>query len=339
MDTTELVDLPDAASRLVADDGVTPAGPVAVRLDGADWSRADAVAAALRRLRTPVLIGFSDAPLPPEAAPLLEQLTCTLAPDGPGLTWTPGTWDDAEAMATTAAAAPYAATALAGLLDLTARSSVRDGLLAESLAYSLLLSGPDFLAWRASTPAGEVPEGDEPVLLDRVGDVLSVALNRPRRRNAFGRALRDGVVDAMELAELDTTIREVVLTGNGPSFSSGGDLDEFGTAAHPPAAHLLRLQQSAGYAVHRIADRVRVVVHGACVGAGIEVPCFAGRVEAQEGAWFRLPELGMGLIPGAGGTVSVTRRVGRWRTAHLALVNRPVDLSTALRWGLVDATV
>ncbi len=50
-----------------------------------------------------------------------------------------------------------------------------------------------------------------------------------------------------------------------------------------------------------------------------------------------LPELGLGLIPGAGGTVSVTRRIGRWRTAYLVLSGRTIDADTALDWGLIDA--
>ncbi|CNJ87542.1 enoyl-CoA hydratase%2C EchA8_4 [Mycobacterium tuberculosis] len=52
---------------------------------------------------------------------------------------------------------------------------------------------------------------------------------------------------------------------------------------------------------------------------------------------FGLPELSLGLIPGAGGTVSVTRRIGRWRTAYLVLSGRLIDAATALDWGLVDA--
>jgi enoyl-CoA hydratase/carnithine racemase len=52
---------------------------------------------------------------------------------------------------------------------------------------------------------------------------------------------------------------------------------------------------------------------------------------------FGLPELSLGLIPGAGGTVSVTRRIGRWRTAYLVLSGRTIDADTALAWGLVDA--
>jgi enoyl-CoA hydratase/carnithine racemase len=67
------------------------------------------------------------------------------------------------------------------------------------------------------------------------------------------------------------------------------------------------------------------------------VPAFADRVVAREGTTFCLPEVRLGLVPGAGGTVSITRRVGRQRTAWLALTSARLDLDTALGWGLVDA--
>jgi enoyl-CoA hydratase/carnithine racemase len=79
-----------------------------------------------------------------------------------------------------------------------------------------------------------------------------------------------------------------------------------------------------------------VALHGACIGAGIEVAAFAGDVTATEGAFFQLPEVGFGLVPGAGGTVSLPRRIGRQRTAWLALSGARIDTSTARAWGLVD---
>jgi len=65
--------------------------------------------------------------------------------------------------------------------------------------------------------------------------------------------------------------------------------------------------------------RLRAEVHGACIGAGIELAAFAHHVIATPDAFFQLPEVGMGLIPGAGGTASLPRRIGRQRTAYLAL--------------------
>ena len=77
-------------------------------------------------------------------------------------------------------------------------------------------------------------------------------------------------------------------------------------------------------------------LHGPCAGAGIELAAFAGTVAADAGTTCWLPEVGMGLIPGAGGTVSIPRRIGRWRTLYLALTGHRIDVATALAWGLID---
>lgn len=112
--------------------------------------------------------------------------------------------------------------------------------------------------------------------------------------------------------------------------------DEFGTTPDLVTAHFTRTRAGAGGLLHELAGRLEARVHGACIGAGIELPAFAGHVVAVPGATFRLPEVGMGLIPGAGGTVSIPRRIGRWRTLHLALSDSTVDVDTAASWGLVD---
>jgi enoyl-CoA hydratase/carnithine racemase len=88
---------------------------------------------------------------------------------------------------------------------------------------------------------------------------------------------------------------------------------------------------------HMVAARTTAQLHGACIGAGIELPAFADRVVAAPGSRFGLPELRLGLVPGAGGTVSLPRRIGRWRTAYLALADHFLDVDEALRWGLIDA--
>jgi hypothetical protein len=301
-------------------------------LDGGDWAALEARA---RSAPAGPVVGTASAALPDESAPLLDALTLTLAPDGPGRGWVhaPGSLAAIEA---TVAAAPLASATLVDLLGVTARLDVPRGLVAESLAYSLLLGGPEFAAWRAGTPRRDVPTADEPVMVAREGDVLHVTLHRPERHNAFGHAVRDGLLEALAIAELDASVTEVRLSGAGPSYCSGGDLDEFGTAPGIVEAHRIRLERSAGHAVHRLRDRVRPVLHGACIGAGIEVPAFAEHVVARAGAFFCLPEVALGLVPGAGGTVSITHRIGPQRTAWLALTGARLDLDTALAWGLVD---
>lgn len=336
MELLAVGDLADGAARL---DGIVDRPLVAVDLTRTDWA-SPAVAAAIDALgeRSVVTLGWSSRPLPPAAEPLLAALTLTIAPAGPGRFWVHRP-EVAEDVARVVAASPLAATTLAWLLPATARADVADGLQLESLAYSSLLAGPEFTAWRTGTPRRPVPADDEPVLLARDGDVLTVTLNRPARRNAFDRGSRDGLLAALDVARWDPTVRTVVWRGAGPSFCAGGDLDEFGTAANPAAAHLLRLSRSAGWAVHGLRDRVRPLLHGACIGAGIEIPAFAGHISARSDAWFQLPEVTMGLIPGAGGTVSVTRRIGRWRTAFLVLTRARLDAATAREWGLVDEIV
>lgn len=231
---------------------------------------------------------------------------------------------------------PIAATTLVLLLRSIERLDVDAGLVAESTAYSMLQGGEEFARWRGTVPPEvEMPDGAT-VLVERDGSALTITLNRPHRHNAVSRALRDELCSALEIATLDDSISAVRLLGAGPSFCSGGDLAEFGARADPAAAHLTRLAQSPARLLHRIRDRTTVQIHGATLGGGIEMAAFAGRLIAHPDTRIGLPEVDLGLIPGAGGTVSISRRAGRQRTAALALAIDSIDADTALAWGLVD---
>jgi enoyl-CoA hydratase/carnithine racemase len=243
----------------------------------------------------------------------------------------------ASGLQAVAEANPQASLVLAQVLRTTGDLTVPAALDAESLAYSTLLGGAEFRRWlERRGPRPLASDAAEPVLVVRSGNVLQLTLNHPERRNAYSRQVRDALVNALRVAELDESVSLVVLDGAGVSFCAGGDLDEFGTAPDLATAHFVRTRAGAAGPLHRIAARTEVRVHGSCVGAGIELPAFAGRVIAAPTATFRLPEVGMGLIPGAGGTVSIPRRIGRWRTLLAALSGEPLDAVTALDWGLVD---
>jgi hypothetical protein len=303
---------------------------------------AAAVAAAAGSDRVLVGVAVGGAP-GPELLPLVRALDLTLVPagGGPAGRETVAVADPAgEAALLRSIADEHAAASvvLAGLLRWSGSLPVPAALDAESLAYSTLLGGEDFRRWlagRGPRPLPPPPSAD-PVLVRRNGNRLAIRLNRPERRNAYGRDLRDALTAALAVAEADPSIDAVLLDGAGPGFSSGGDLDEFGTTPDPVTAHLVRTRGGAGRQLARLADRTVARIHGPCVGAGIELPAFAGRVVAAPGSTLRLPEIAMGLIPGAGGTVSIPRRIGRWRTLHLALSGAALDTDTALAWGLVD---
>jgi enoyl-CoA hydratase/carnithine racemase len=214
------------------------------------------------------------------------------------------------------------------------------GVVTESLAYSTLQAGPEFARWLAERGPATMPHIADPVRAHRDGNTLRIAFNRPQRHNAFSTDARAALLEALTVAQLDPSVDEVVLTGNGPSFCSGGDLAEFGTFSDPASAHLARTRYSPALMLDALATRLgqacRAEVHGRVVGSGLEMAAFCGRVVARPDAVFGLPELSLGLIPGAGGTVSVTRRIGRWRTAYLVLSGVTLCADMALAWGLVD---
>ena len=232
---------------------------------------------------------------------------------------------------------PIASMTLVGLLRHNGRVSTEDALLAESLAYSTLQHGAEFQSWLASRPSRRMPPDPEPpVIVNRVHDELHITLNRPQRRNAYSSGLRDALCEALYLVADDPGIEKAILRGAGVCFSAGGDLDEFGEGSDAGRAHASRLTRSAGAMLHALRDRVQARLHGACIGAGIELPAFVNRVIARKDAFFRLPEVSMGLVPGAGGTASILPRIGRRRLAYMALTGERVDAATALAWGLVD---
>ena len=279
--------------------------------------------------------GIDDTDLP-QTVEVCEPFDIVLAKDdAPAPLAVPA--DEIDLIAAAASASPAAAVALVQLLRLSEGRSTADGLVAESLAYSTLQSGPQFQAWLASQPARLVPDNLEPaVLADRADSTLRLTLNRPERHNAFSAEMRDALVEQLRAAWSDPSLDGIVLDGAGPTFCSGGDLAEFGTTPDPGTAHRVRSVRSAAFWLDRLAAKTRAIVHGTCVGAGVELPAYAHDVIAHPDTTFRLPEVAMGLVPGAGGTVSIARRIGRQRLCYMALTNTEIDATTARSWGLID---
>ena len=344
MDIVDAATLADAVSSPAALEALTPGpggGALVVDLRHVPMSATDQVRRALVALAAYPVVVVGVAPGAagdPATGPAANPAAGSAGGVAGEADVVVGGADEAGEVVAAVEAHPLAATALVVHLRASEPLGVEEALVAESAVYSMLQAGPEHGRWldgRATAPA-RTPDDGERVRAERDGRRLTVTLARPAARNAVDAAMQQALVDAL-LVAADDGVEEVVLRGDGPVFSAGGDLREFGSLADPASAHLLRLARSPARALHRVAGRTTVHVHGACHGAGVELPAFAHRVVAHPGATFTLPEVAMGLVPGAGGTVSIPRRVGRQRTASLALAGRPIDAPTALAWGLVDA--
>jgi enoyl-CoA hydratase/carnithine racemase len=179
-------------------------------------------------------------------------------------------------------------------------------------------------------------DGDARVRVERRGTVLTLTLTRPERLNALDARMRDDLAEALNVAAADSSVTGVELRGEGRAFCAGGDLDEFGSRSDPASAHVIRLERSVARALSRLVAETVAYVHGPTVGSGIEMAAFCDRVVAAADTQIALPEIGLGLVPGAGGTVSLPRRIGRLRTAWLAFSGATIGAAQAKQWGLVD---
>lgn len=245
----------------------------------------------------------------------------------------------AAALARRISACPRAAAVIVDLLRILPGLDDQAGLIAESLAYGLLQGSDEHVRWLAATAQDFAATPPGRLIMAREDALLRLTLDRPVGGNTIDRELRDQLDEAFALAALDSTVARIRLTARGRAFCLGADLAEFGTTRDPATAHIIRRRTLPARHIARCADRLEVHVQGGCVGAGLEMAAWARRFTATSNAWFQLPELAMGVLPGAGGCVALTRRIGRQRTALLVLSGKRISARMALDWGLIDAIV
>lgn len=236
--------------------------------------------------------------------------------------------------------APLAAMVLVQHLRAIETLPIQDALTAESFAYAAIQNGPEFHNWLSDYQGMPLTLSDEPsIKVDIEDGTLALTLNCPDTRNAIGTDMRDALCEALDLALVNGQFSRVTLTGSGATFSTGGAIEEFGEVSDPATAHWVRSLRLPAWRLARLKDKLEVHVNGAAIGAGAEIAAFGHHVTASRKAWFQLPELKYGLIPGAGGTASLPRRIGRQKTAYMALSMEKIRAETALGWGLIDAII
>ena len=171
---------------------------------------------------------------------------------------------------------------------------------------------------------------------ERRGSVELLTIDRPKALNALDRATLEELLDCCERIRADTSVRAVVLTGEGRAFAAGADIDEMRGLDAEQAEAFSRLGHAVGDALESLEAPTIAAVNGFALGGGCELACACDWIYASEKARFGQPEVSLGLIPGFGGTGRLVRRVGSAWAKELVLGGEPIDAKTALRIGLVN---
>ena len=171
---------------------------------------------------------------------------------------------------------------------------------------------------------------ESPVSIERDGEIAIVTLDAPPV-NAIGHAMRVGLQSAAESLDADDGVHGVVLIASGRTFIAGADIREFGKP--PEAPHLPDVIER----IERAATPWVAAIHGTALGGGLEVALGCAWRIAASSTRLGLPEVTLGLVPGAGGTVRLPRLVTSDAALRLVSSGRPVGASEALDIGLIDA--
>jgi len=174
------------------------------------------------------------------------------------------------------------------------------------------------------------------VIIDRHGAVAVITLNRPKRINAINDAIRSDLPAALAALDADPDVRAIVIHGGeARGFCVGADITEPRAPRSPVATRQDLMARSWIDAFDRCATPVIAAVHGFCMGGGLEIALACDIRIAAPDAVFSLPETGLGLIPGAGGTQRMHRILGLGRALDLLLTGDRIDTVEAYRIGLI----
>ena len=175
---------------------------------------------------------------------------------------------------------------------------------------------------------------ESPISTRRHGDVLIITSNNPPV-NALGHAVRAGLVAGIEEANSDDAVKAVVIIAEGQTFFAGADISEFGT---PKSFEYPALPQVVDI-IENCTKPVVAAIHGTAFGGGLEVALASHYRVAVPSAKLGVPEVKLGLLPGAGGTQRLPRVAGVRKALEMAATGNPVGAKEAYEVGLVDRLI
>ena len=182
--------------------------------------------------------------------------------------------------------------------------------------------------------------GFETLIYEKKDGIATVSLNRPEALNAYNIQMRDDLYEVLGAIRDDDEVRVGILKGAGDkAFCAGADLSEFLSAPPPVAARKIRFDRDVWRLFLSIPQQLIAALHGYVLGSGLEIAlCCDMRIAAAD-TQFGLPEMGLGIIPAAGGTQTLPRAIGRSRALEMLLTNRWISGQQAFQFHLVNRLV
>ncbi|MFD3162928.1 enoyl-CoA hydratase/isomerase family protein [Herpetosiphon sp. NSE202] len=181
------------------------------------------------------------------------------------------------------------------------------------------------------------------VTTEQMGAIFRITINRPEKRNAISWQVGKDLRAAIDQAASATGVRVVVLSGEGPVFSAGIDLGDLLDLPNRYGEHWLRQMrtitddwQALTTRIERLEIPTIAVLHGMCLGLGLEIALACDFRIAANGTKLALPETRLGIVPDVGGTTRLTRLVGVGRAKELIMTGRMFSAADAERWGVVN---
>jgi enoyl-CoA hydratase len=182
--------------------------------------------------------------------------------------------------------------------------------------------------------------GFETLIYEKKDGIATVSLNRPEALNVYNIQMRDDLYEVLGAIRDDDEVRVGILKGAGDkAFCAGADLSEFLSAPPPVAARKIRFDRDVWRLFLSIPQPLIAALHGYVLGSGLEIAlCCDMRIAAAD-TQFGLPEMGLGIIPAAGGTQTLPRAIGRSRALEMLLTNRWISGQQAFQFHLVNRLV
>ena len=182
--------------------------------------------------------------------------------------------------------------------------------------------------------------GFKTLIYEKNDTIAYVTLNRPQALNVYNIQMRDDLYEVLGAIKDDPEVRVGIFKGAGEkAFCAGADLSEFLTAPSPIVARQVRFGRDVWGLFLNIPQPLIAALHGFVLGSGIEIALCCDIRIASEDARFGLPEVGLGIIPAAGGTQTLPRIIGRAKALEMLLTNRWVNGKEAYEMGLVNQVV